>query len=239
VEAALSRSESNGQTEGQVTRLKLIKREMYGRAKFDLLRLRVIHAASACLACGKCSSLEQSRHLLQGGACPLVHEFTILLRVLHALGNISNRQRPGHLRQRWRICLPGDFPAPSRIVHGFCGSLAKLAGGKLFLEAGPKQRLHPSQGFITIPPMLNHETGNREKVTWPYAGLVYSRLRNSSKSVWHVLPSESTAPHAGQRSDISFPLDIFLRLIFFPGWKMKSLLAIPVPKYIRDQQMCG
>ena len=45
VEAALSRSESNGQTEGHVTRLKLIKRAMYGRAKFDLLRLRVIHAA--------------------------------------------------------------------------------------------------------------------------------------------------------------------------------------------------
>lgn len=45
VEAALSRPESNGQTEGQVTRLKLIKRSMYGRAKFDLLRLRVIHAA--------------------------------------------------------------------------------------------------------------------------------------------------------------------------------------------------
>ena len=45
VEAALSRAESNGQTEGHVTRLKLIKRQMYGRAKFDLLRLRVIHAA--------------------------------------------------------------------------------------------------------------------------------------------------------------------------------------------------
>lgn len=45
VEAALSRPESNGQTEGHITRLKLIKREMYGRAKFDLLRLRVIHAA--------------------------------------------------------------------------------------------------------------------------------------------------------------------------------------------------
>jgi transposase len=45
VEAALSRPESNGQTEGQVTRLKLIKRAMYGRAHFDLLRLRVIHAA--------------------------------------------------------------------------------------------------------------------------------------------------------------------------------------------------
>ncbi|MGA9063462.1 MAG: hypothetical protein WB341_17600 [Terracidiphilus sp.] len=28
-----------------VRRLKLIKRSMYGRAKFDLLRLRVLHAA--------------------------------------------------------------------------------------------------------------------------------------------------------------------------------------------------
>lgn len=34
---------SNGQTEGQVNRLKLIKRQMYGRAKFDLLRLRVLY----------------------------------------------------------------------------------------------------------------------------------------------------------------------------------------------------
>jgi transposase len=33
---------SNGQTEGQVNRLKLIKRKMYGRANFDLLRKRVI-----------------------------------------------------------------------------------------------------------------------------------------------------------------------------------------------------
>ena len=29
--------------EGQVNRLKLIKRSMYGRAKFDLLKLRVLH----------------------------------------------------------------------------------------------------------------------------------------------------------------------------------------------------
>lgn len=35
---------SNGQLEGQVNRLKLIKREMYGRAKFDLLRARVLHS---------------------------------------------------------------------------------------------------------------------------------------------------------------------------------------------------
>ncbi len=40
--AALSLPWSNGQVEGQVNRLKLIKRQMYGRAKFDLLRLRVL-----------------------------------------------------------------------------------------------------------------------------------------------------------------------------------------------------
>ncbi len=33
---------SNGQTEGQVNRLKLIKRQMYGRAAFDLLQKRVL-----------------------------------------------------------------------------------------------------------------------------------------------------------------------------------------------------
>jgi transposase len=41
--AALSREVSNGQTEGQVNRLKVIKRQMYGRAKLDLLRARVPH----------------------------------------------------------------------------------------------------------------------------------------------------------------------------------------------------
>ncbi|GAA5512400.1 ISL3 family transposase ISMno5 [Deinococcus carri] len=35
---------SNGQTEGQVNRLKMIKRQMFGRAKFDLLRQRVLLA---------------------------------------------------------------------------------------------------------------------------------------------------------------------------------------------------
>jgi transposase len=43
VKAALTLEWSNGQVEGQVNRLKVIKRMMYGRAKFDLLRLRVLH----------------------------------------------------------------------------------------------------------------------------------------------------------------------------------------------------
>jgi transposase len=42
VDAALSFDWSNGQLEGQVNRLKTIKRMMYGRAKFDLLKKRVL-----------------------------------------------------------------------------------------------------------------------------------------------------------------------------------------------------
>ena len=42
VKAAVSLKWSNGQVEGQVNRLKNIKRQMYGRASFDLLRKRVI-----------------------------------------------------------------------------------------------------------------------------------------------------------------------------------------------------
>jgi transposase len=40
--AALTEPWSNGQVEGQVNRLKVIKREMYGRAGFELLRCRVL-----------------------------------------------------------------------------------------------------------------------------------------------------------------------------------------------------
>jgi transposase len=43
VVAALSMEWSNGQVEGQVNRLKMLKRQMYGRAKLDLLRKRVLH----------------------------------------------------------------------------------------------------------------------------------------------------------------------------------------------------
>lgn len=45
IRAALETEWSNGQTEGQVNRLKCLKRQMYGRAKFDLLRQRVLFRA--------------------------------------------------------------------------------------------------------------------------------------------------------------------------------------------------
>ncbi len=41
--AGLTLPWSNGPLEGHVNRLKLIKRSMYGRAEFDLLKLRVLH----------------------------------------------------------------------------------------------------------------------------------------------------------------------------------------------------
>jgi transposase len=44
VKAALEYKWSNGQVEGQVNRLKMIKRQMYGRAGFQLLRKRVVYA---------------------------------------------------------------------------------------------------------------------------------------------------------------------------------------------------
>ena len=42
VKAGLSLPWSQGQTEGQVNRLKFLKRQSFGRANFDLLRLRVL-----------------------------------------------------------------------------------------------------------------------------------------------------------------------------------------------------
>ena len=45
VKAALTLPWSQGQVEGQMTRLKFLKRQMYGRAHFELLRSRVLRRA--------------------------------------------------------------------------------------------------------------------------------------------------------------------------------------------------
>ena len=45
VRAALPLPWSSGHVEGQVTRLKLVKCQGYGRAKLDLLRARLVRAA--------------------------------------------------------------------------------------------------------------------------------------------------------------------------------------------------
>jgi len=45
VAAALEYEWSNGQVEGQINKLKLIKRQMCGRAKLDVLKARLLYAA--------------------------------------------------------------------------------------------------------------------------------------------------------------------------------------------------
>ena len=47
VQAAFASPWSQGQVEGQVNRLKMLKRQMYGRASFPLLRSRVLATKSA------------------------------------------------------------------------------------------------------------------------------------------------------------------------------------------------
>lgn len=44
-EALMDPCRDAGQTEGQITKLKLVKRQMYGRAKIDLLQARLIDAS--------------------------------------------------------------------------------------------------------------------------------------------------------------------------------------------------
>lgn len=44
VRAAITSPWSNGQTEGQVNKIKMLKRQMYGRASVDLLRQRLLAA---------------------------------------------------------------------------------------------------------------------------------------------------------------------------------------------------
>lgn len=44
VRAAITLTWSNGQTEGQITHLKLVRRQMYDRGKIDLLQARLIGA---------------------------------------------------------------------------------------------------------------------------------------------------------------------------------------------------
>lgn len=47
VVAAMILPYGQGQTEGRINKLELVKRSMYGRGKFDLLRQRVLYVSAA------------------------------------------------------------------------------------------------------------------------------------------------------------------------------------------------
>lgn len=61
VRAGLSEPWSNGQTEGQVNRLKLLKRQSYGRAGLALLRRRVLAVACGGAAQGSPSGVGRGK----------------------------------------------------------------------------------------------------------------------------------------------------------------------------------
>ncbi len=70
VVAGLTLPWSTGPLEGHVNRLKLIKRSMYGRAKFDLLRLRVLHRAkqASTIKAGRPQRTAQGKKLRKSSA---------------------------------------------------------------------------------------------------------------------------------------------------------------------------
>jgi transposase len=43
IQAGLTLEHSSGRVEGTVNKIKMLKRQMFGRASFDLLRTRVLH----------------------------------------------------------------------------------------------------------------------------------------------------------------------------------------------------
>ena len=53
IRAAFTSPWSNGHTEGQITRLKFIKRQMYGRASFPLLRQKVLYQPGSQMIRGR------------------------------------------------------------------------------------------------------------------------------------------------------------------------------------------
>ena len=63
VNEAIRQPWSNGQVEGQVNRLKLIKRQMYGRANFDLLIAKVLHANLKRAADSGCATTSHRRRV--------------------------------------------------------------------------------------------------------------------------------------------------------------------------------
>jgi len=77
VSAAVETSWSTGQVEGQINRLKMIKRQMYGRAGFELLRARVLpyspvtspgRAREEHQICGGANFSRASRRPVRGSA---------------------------------------------------------------------------------------------------------------------------------------------------------------------------
>ena len=111
VQAGLREQWSNGPVEGQVNRLKMIKRQMYGRAGLPLLRARVLHGSgvNGILPPARAGPVSPkvrenpfwTRVSTRGRPCPPRRPGEAQAQLRHAVGNpgalsmIPTRSRPG------------------------------------------------------------------------------------------------------------------------------------------------
>ena len=120
VTAGLSSPWSNGQVEGQVNRLKFLKRAMYGRAKFDLLKHRTISGANEQTVCiGDVYQVGSARVQVSASRVPCSKQER-KLRLPGFLKRVQETRRTG-----WylRVLTPGEV----------------AAGDELRLESRPAQ----------------------------------------------------------------------------------------------------
>jgi hypothetical protein len=110
VTAALTTPWSNAQTEGHVTKLKLLKRQMYGRASFELLRRRVLLAA-------KPHEMRESRQ--SGAASPTLGASPRVLR---------DRRRAPHRVERRVPAWQGDACGRLALATARRGARAWVTG---------------------------------------------------------------------------------------------------------------
>ena len=157
VKAALTEPWSNGQTEGQITKLKLVKRQMYGRARLDLLRARmrssVICRQSNCIESvgvdGRTVSSAKIGAVQTADRGPSTMEYKRIAvdtsKAVFTLHGIDFEDRPVLRRNLKRAEFEAFFAklAPTEVAMEACGSSHHWA--RTLAAAGHQVRLIPPQ----------------------------------------------------------------------------------------------
>lgn len=125
VVAGIDQSWSNGQVEGQVHRLKLLKRQMYGRAGFLLLRSRVLP-----FPCGEGSCpLGHHDRSTKIAADPIFRRHRQLLQWFCGMGRLDAIQIPGKSAlQRYSEWIPE--PDMRKVVDSLLIAATQINPGK-------------------------------------------------------------------------------------------------------------
>ena len=102
VAPAITQPWSNGQTEGQITKLKLVKRQMYGRAKLDLLHARLSVRSGSHQICVRATF---PRRLTSQGVRAFVVARVVSLFCMISL-HVSSTDQLDNLRPLSECCGP-------------------------------------------------------------------------------------------------------------------------------------